>query len=439
MWVAIPVPRHTPEPSLPVIRHVIVTGADGYIGDRLVALAREQGWRVTTLSRRPGPDPRAAVRRVAWALGDPLPPAALDPALPPAAQALIHLAHDWTNQGAGAPEGGLNLAGAEALLASTRTAGLGRFVFVSSQSARQDAANIYGRVKWNIEQRLSGGAEVAARVGLVYGGPQAAMFGLLSRITRLAPVLPMIDPWREVQPIHRDEVCNGLLRLADPVQHAASGWVGLAGPVGIPFGTFLRTLAREFHGKSLPIVPVPLRLALLACDVSKAIPFGPTVDRERVLGLAGTQPMPCASHLEAIGLEVLPLAEGLRREPGARKALLREAHALLAYVLRSTPGRALTRRYARAASQGGALALPGFIHLAPTTLRLIEPVRRPGHPPGPLGDRLALATALAEASPDGERALAARSRAGRLAALAADLVLDVAAFPIRLLVGLRRR
>ena len=106
-----------------------------------------------------------------------------------------------------------NFDGTSALLQACRAAGLGRFVFVSSQSARPDAANVYGRVKWRIEQVLAGDREVSARVGLVYGGPPRAMFGLLSRLTARLPVLPMIDPWREVQPIHIDEVCEGLLRL----------------------------------------------------------------------------------------------------------------------------------------------------------------------------------------------------------------------------------
>ena len=421
-----------------MIQHVIMTGANGYIGSRLVEIARSQGRRVAVLTRQPAGEAGAAPRRVAWSLGEPLPAAALDPALPAREQALIHLAHDWRNPPGGGEDGGLNLEGTRALLQSCRGAGLGRFVFVSSQSARADAANIYGRVKWHIEQELADG-EVAARVGLVYGGKQQAMFGMLSRLTKLAPALPMIDPWREVQPIHLDEVCLGLLRLADGRQ---TGWVGLAGPVGMPFGRFLATLAREFHGKRLPILPVPLRAALLACDLSAAVPFGPTVDRERVLGLAGTRPMECAEHLQDLGLAVKPLEAGLRGEPASRKAVLAEGRVLLAFVLGAKPDNALLRRYARAvaaagsdASSDGPLSLSRALRAAPGLVRFVEPLR----PGAPLRRRLALATALAEASPDGERALSRRGRPASLMALAANVALDGFAMPVRLLASLRQR
>jgi NADH dehydrogenase len=311
---------------------------------------------------------------------------------------------------------------------------VGRFVFVSSQSARADAANVYGRVKWRIEQILDGDTDVAARVGLVYGGPPRAMFGLLCMLTARLPVLPMIDPWREVQPIHLDEVCEGLLRLA---AGTGGGWSGLAAPSGLPFGSFLRSLARELYGRRLPIIPIPLRFALRACDVLDRLPVGPKVDRERILGLAGTRVMDCAAHLQALDLTVAPLTERLRMEPASRKAMLKEAHALLAYVLRARPGHDLLVRYVRAVRDGayagavrgaGPSPLHGLLRRVPRLIRLVEPYGTASA----LAQRLALATALAEASPEGERALARGSRAARLAGLACGLALDGLVLPLRI-------
>ena len=402
-------PRRSNEAECSGVRTLIVTGAGGYLGSRLVATARADGRRVTSLARP------------AWHLGEGLPADAIDPAVPRDTQAVIHLAHDWQDDGA-------NLEGTRALLRSCREAGIGRFVFVSSQSAREDAANRYGRVKWGIEQELRAPNEVAARVGLVYGGRMHGQYGLLSALTRRTPVLPMIDPWREVQPIHIDEVCRGLLLLADGAQ---VGWVGLAGEP-VRFDVVLRAMARELHGKRLRVVPVPLRLALLACDASAAIPIGPTVDRERVLGLAGTRTMACAGHLAGLGLAVQPIEAGLRREPASRRALLAEGLRLLRYVLRRAPGSSLLRRYVRALEAAGDRGpLPG----AGGWLRLVEPVRSAS----PLGRRLALACALAEASPEGEDALSGGSVARRMGALALHGVADALAMPVRLVQhGLRR-
>ncbi len=421
-------------PMSPTLRHLIVTGGTGYIGARLVDLARAKGLGVTLLTRSDAA-PMPGLRIVSWSLGEPLPEDALHLDLPPGAQALIHLAHDWTNAETGAAEdGGLNLLGTRRLLRSARERGLGRLVFVSSQSAREDAINIYGRVKWRIEQELAGEGEVAARVGLVYGGPRRAMYGLLCRLTGLAPVLPMVDPWREVQPIHLDEVGRGLLRLAED---RGGGWRGLAGPEGVPFGEVLKLLARELHGKRLAIVPVPLRLALLACDVVALSPIGPKVDRERVLGLAGTRPLDCARHLSELGLVVTPMAEGLRREPASRRAVLAEGRALLTSVLRARPGPALLRRYLRAVRNigGGPLALSPLLRRAPGLIRFVEPLSRAR----PLARRLAIAMTLAEASPEGEAALAPPGRRAGLARLGLDLLLEILALPARALATLLSR
>lgn len=389
-------------------RHLIVTGGTGYIGQRVVELALGEGRKVTLIGRTPGP---AGTRHLPWELGEPLPAAAIDSDLPPSAQAVVHLAHDWHD------ETGRNVEGSRRLFEAGRAAGLGPGVFVSSQSAREQALNRYGRLKWAIERQV--GDAACLRVGLVYGGPTTAMYGLLCRITRL-PFLPMIDPHRPVQPIHRDEVARGILAAID---RSLCGVLALAGPVPLPFGELLKTLARAYRGRRLPILPVPLRLALLGCAATVRLPFLPTVDRERVLGLAGTEPIDAADDLARLGLVVVPLARGLAREPEGRRALLREAHAFLRHAGGRPPRPALAKRYARA-FPGGAIARP---HL-PLSWR--EPLRGGTA----LADRLRAAARIAET----ESGLAGGSRTQRLAGLAAVLLGEVCKLPLRLIPSLGR-
>jgi nucleoside-diphosphate-sugar epimerase len=269
------------------VEHILVTGASGYIGSRLVKIALDEERAVTILGRSDRKTSPGA-RYVKWELGTDLP----DLRLGENRTAILHLAHDWTDR----DEDGVNHRGTRILLASARRLGAGRFVFASSVSARADALNAYGRIKWRIEQLLDGADTVAARVGLVYGGPRRGMYGLLLKLVSLTPVLPMVDPWRLVQPIHVDEVCRGLLALADG---EATGWKGLAGPVPITFAEFLKTLAREAWAASLIVPPIPLRLALLGASVASRLPFGATVDRERVLGLAGAAQADCKAKVSA--------------------------------------------------------------------------------------------------------------------------------------------
>ena len=411
--------------AVPRVRHVIVTGSGGYIGRRVMAAAHRSGLRTTALTRRPH-----APGELAWQLGDDLPAAAIDATLPPDAQAVIHLAHDWKNTGGEDANANLNRSATRKLAAAARAAGI-RFVFVSSQSSRPGAANVYGRTKWAIEQELTGAREVSARVGLVYGGPAAAQYGLLSKLVGLAPMLPMVDPVAAgAAGSHVDEVAAGLLALAG---NETTGWVGLAGPASMPFGAFLKALARYLHGKPLPIVPIPLRAALLACDATAKLPLVPTVDRERVLGLAGFEPMPCAEHLSALGLTVRPLAEGLAGEPRARRMRIADARAGLRYVLGRPPRLDLLRRAVRAVELGdpaAAAVIPPICRAAPALLGAIEPIGGKA----PLKRRLELFATLAEASPDGEAMLDQRGgRSMRLGRIGARFFGEAILFPIRIL------
>lgn len=387
--------------------HLIVTGGGGYIGSRLVERALLEGRSVTMLGRRAGPP---GTDHAPWALGDPF-PADLHPA---DGAALVHLAHDWR---AGDED---NVAGTQLLFDGARDAGVTTRVFISSQSARADALNRYGRMKWATERRIADATSL--RVGLVYGGPRKAMYGLLCRLARL-PVLPMIEPARMVQPIHLDEVVRGVLAAADG---RARGVLALAGSEPIAFGDVLKALARAYCGSRLPIVPVPLRFALLACRMSEHIPLLPTIDKERVLGLAGTEPIDSALDLVRLGVAVEPMPLRLPRESAGRRAVLREARLFLRYAgVLPTP--ALLRRYARALPEG-AIVRPHW------GLRWREPLGATA----PLAKRLRIAARIAEASAPGEQMLSRGSRPRRLLALALQAMVELAVLPTRLLVGGRR-
>jgi len=395
------------------VRHLIITGGTGYIGARLVDMALAEGRQVTILGRHPGP---RGTRHVSWTLGADFPAEASDPALPPEAQALVHLAHAWDGGDA------VNVHGTKALFDGARAAGVGRSVFISSQSARQAALNRYGRMKWATEQLLPDAASL--RVGLVYGGPLTAMYGLLCRITRL-PVLPMIDPHRTVQPIHRDEVVQGIFGAVDK---DLKGVFALAGPDPVPFGVVLKSLARAFTGRSILILPVPIRLALLGCDVTAKLPVIPTVDRERVLGLAGTEPIEAAADLATLGVAIRPMAERLAQEPAGRRALIAEARAFIRHASGNAASPALLARYARACPDG-AIGRPRLL------LRWREPIGGQSQ----LARRLRLASRIAETSADTEASLASGTRITRLARLGVSLIADTLMLPTRLAATLLTR
>ena len=382
--------------------HVVLTGATGYIGARVLDRLLELGCHVTSLGRRAGPETELEhVRHVPWSFESPVPAEAFAPANGwPAAGAIIHLAHDWNTDGR--LEDDVNLLAIRKLLEASRRRGVIRFVFGSSVAARAGAQNRYGRIKAAAEAELSGPDEIAARIGMVYGGEMSGQWGMMNKLIRL-PVLPMLDPWRRVQPIHIADLAEALVRISAAPQPRRNIY-GLADPAPLPFGRFLRHLARLGHGRRVLILPVPSRLALWLVGILNRVPVVPKIDRERILGLAGLPVIETADDLTSLGVQLRPLGTGLaesdrRLKIRHRKALLREGHVHLSYVAAAAPRGGLLRDYARAIERNGygdgaPILYGGMIVRFPGLMRYIEPPLGTG----PVRQRLRLAFHMSELS-----------------------------------------
>lgn len=295
--------------------HYLITGGSGYIGERLIDRLIEQGHWVTALGRRKVRNTTYRVRNIDWSLGQGLPDAACAGGDGfPGVDCVFHLAHFWDSEGDEASD--INITGTRALLDSARDRGIPRVVFCSSIAARPDALNRYGRIKFATESLFDRPSEIAARVGLVYGGPEKALWGTMCRVASLSPLLPMIEVGRPVQPIHINEVCDGLLRISENTGTDRKFYF-LAGPNTLSFGAFLKAIAARKFGRKLVLLPIPLWFALAAVATLRMIPGLPNVDRERVLGLAGTITVESAADLAELGLSVTDPIDGLGREADA--------------------------------------------------------------------------------------------------------------------------
>ena len=377
-------------------RRLMITGANGYIGRRLVCVARLRGFEVVAAVRNPrGFPPLDGVSVRQFDLTR-----AQDVEEPwPEVDAVIHLAAIVAEDSKPADaDEDRNVSGTRRLVEAARKHGVGRFVFLSSQSAAPDSPTRYGRSKWEIEQMLTGPGECSVRTGLVSGGPPRGVYGVLFRMAKRFPVLPFIRPGAPVYPIHVDDLCQGLLSLVEEKSPPVA-LMRLAASASMPFGEYVRTLARNRLGKRLRLLAVPPRLILALSRLTAAVPLLPTVSRERVLGLIALRPMEIDS-IPAPPRATPPrnVAQALAAE-GERRRLLVEARVLMSYVLGSNVPPGVLRRYVRAVlaeDDRGPIDFSCTVRTWPALLRTIEPV---GEAEQRLGRRLAIATRIAEMTP----------------------------------------
>jgi nucleoside-diphosphate-sugar epimerase len=272
---------------------VAITGANGFIGRRLARrLAADNRHQVMALTREE------------WRLGAPLPSKCDD------ADAVVHLACAVLTAQDRKAAAALDLDGTRLLLAQSRdrrAAGRPRkFIFISSQSARAEAGNDYGRSKWAIEQLLDGDDEFIVRPGLVYDKDGGSVFGVFETLARL-PVAPIISQRPCIQPIDVDELATALVRLIEAEKAPRRLELGAVRPLTL--AEMIGAVARRHNQRppfSLPFPAAPLRLACWAAD--RALSLSPLL-LERIDGLIALQPMDTGPSLAALGLTLAPFGE----------------------------------------------------------------------------------------------------------------------------------
>jgi nucleoside-diphosphate-sugar epimerase len=265
--------------------HVLVTGAGGFIGSAVMKKAREAGWRVTGVARRPGSEAMeiADLRKPIenW----------------PTPDAVIHLAGSYVG-GNAFEMFETDLAIARNVIAWGKSQGVRRWVFASAAevygpvqgTATEETvphpAIPYGRVKLEIERLL---AEVAndvpdchvaiLRIGEVYGNDGRLIRELKARLER------GFCPWPGsgrvlLSFIHVDDVASALLQAAERAPAGVSIY-NLGDDEPAAWRSFLQYLAKRLDTRPAVFLPLPLAYAYMLANQLEGRVIGrpPTVTR----------------------------------------------------------------------------------------------------------------------------------------------------------------
>nr|MBF6591892.1 NAD-dependent epimerase/dehydratase family protein [Ktedonobacterales bacterium] len=203
---------------------ILVTGAAGFAGSRIMARLVQEGERprglVRDLTKAKGRLPEQGIE---WAQGDTTKPETLAAAVA-GVDTIIHTAFITADrkQGPGANYWQTNVNGTIHLLEAARTAGVRRMVVLGGLGTKPARRGSYMETRYVADQHVKQSGLAWSLLGpSVQFGPGAAFFKGLADLIRQAPVIPMVGSGgRRFQPIWVEDVVTCLLKMArEPGQY----------------------------------------------------------------------------------------------------------------------------------------------------------------------------------------------------------------------------
>jgi nucleoside-diphosphate-sugar epimerase len=141
-----------------------------------------------------------------------------------------------------------------------------RRVFVSSHSAREDAAGQYGISKYRIERVYLGAGETVVRPGLVIG--PGGLFGRTLRVIRNRRIIPLVDGGRDaVAVLAIADFCEATVNLIESGRRGACNLFNTAMP---SMREVVDTVLR-LEGRRALVLPVPYGLSLVAVKAAERL------------------------------------------------------------------------------------------------------------------------------------------------------------------------
>jgi NADH dehydrogenase len=291
---------------------ILVTGATGFVGPKVVHALRAQERDVRCLVRRPA---KAGTLR-AWgcelAEGDVTDADSLRRAVD-GCDAVVHLVAIIT--GSPADFERVMVEGTRNMVAAAREADVRRFVLMSALGVSEQTRTLvpYYGAKWEMEAavRESGLEYVIFRPSFVFGR-DGGVLPLFLRQVRWSPVTPVIGSGeRRLQPIWVEDVAS-YFAAAIHLPGATGGTFDLVGPDRVTWNELYERIARTL-AKRRARVHVPLSVARIGAAVAERLPRPPLTRDQLTMLEAGDNvgdPVPAE---RAFGIPPIGLDEQLRR------------------------------------------------------------------------------------------------------------------------------
>ncbi|MFB6180050.1 MAG: NAD(P)H-binding protein [Halorientalis sp.] len=292
--------------------HVLVTGATGFVGSRLVPELLARDHEVTALvrdrSKYDGPD-AVTVRQ-----GDLLDPGTLDDSFE-GIEAAYYLVHSMR---AGPDYAERDRRAARNFLAAADAAGVDRVLYLGGLGEERDRLSEHLQSRRDVERILeSGEFELTSLRAAIIIGRESASFEMVRQLAVRLPV--MVTPrWVDTacQPIAIDDVIAYLVGVLDAPETAGRTFE-IGGPDVLTYREVMVRTARVVTGREPLILPVPVLTPKLSAywvnlvtDVPKSVAY------PLILGLKNAVVVRDDSIRESLPVELTPFETAVERAVG---------------------------------------------------------------------------------------------------------------------------
>ena len=287
---------------------VLVTGATGFIGRRLVSALADEGFRVRAMVRRPETTVPEGVEAV---VADLLEPLSLDAALA-GVDTAFYLVHSLAAGRAGFEQ--RDRQAAENFVTAADKSGLRRVIYLGGLGETGSGLSEHLASRLEVAEILRSGrlSTTVLRAAIIIGAGGAS-YEIIKALVERLPV--MITPrWvsTRCQPIAVDDVIRylaGCLRE----ERTAGGVFDIGGPEILSYRDMMERFAL-LRGKRLLIVPVPLLTPKLSSYwVGLVTPVKPSISMPLIEGLRNEVVCRDTRLRDLLPFPLTPFDEALRR------------------------------------------------------------------------------------------------------------------------------
>ncbi|MBL7882754.1 MAG: NAD-dependent epimerase/dehydratase family protein [Bacteroidia bacterium] len=272
-------------------KKIIITGANGFIGEHLVKHFSAIGYHIIALVRSLPQYKVTSVDYVLYDMNDSVKEEVFNNA-----DALIHCAYVRYDKNKNADL--INLKGTHYLINECEKHGV-KFVFLSSFSAHKNAVSHYGKMKLQCEQLIDISKNLIIKPGLVIGKKGLAA-DIMAKV-KSSTFFPLVGAG--VQPLQTVCIHDVCVVIETLLVKNKTGMYLVAESKPVSMKQFYKTIAKALN-KKIIFIPIPFSLVYFASKLAELFKIKFPVSSDSVLGLKQLTTFDTSNDIASIGISL---------------------------------------------------------------------------------------------------------------------------------------